>query len=70
MTNFFFETLNNIIIAKAIESDITLIAKTKTNSDEVGTSATIVLAENYPKNISNLTNLPNLIPIVRKYSHR
>ena len=62
---FFFEILNNIRIGKAIESDVTLIANTKTNTDEVGTCTTIALAENYPKNISNLTNLPNLIPIVK-----
>ena len=53
----FIEIINNIRIGKAIDVNLDLLAKCKTNIDKVKTDATLLYAENAPKDSYNLTNL-------------
>ena len=56
----FIEILNNIRIGKATDFDIDLLAKRKTNSDEVKNDNTLLYAENAPKDSYDLTNLAKM----------
>ena len=54
------EILNKIITGKAINFDLDLIAKRKTNIEKVKIHTTLLYAENPPKDTDNSTNLAKI----------
>ena len=56
----FIDILNNVRIGKAIDFDLDLLAKNKTDIDKIKTDTTVFLAENALKDSYNLNNLVNI----------
>ena len=58
--NKYIEIHNNVRIGKAIDVDLDLIAKCKTNTDKVKADTAFPYDENAPKDFYNFTNLANI----------
>ena len=58
--NKYIEIHNNVRIGKAIDVDLDLIAKCKTNTDKVKTNPAFLYDENAPKDFYNFTNLADI----------
>ena len=54
------EILNKIMTGKAINFDLDLLAKRKTNIEKVKIHTTLLYAENAPKDTDNSTNLAKI----------